>query len=58
MVVACGSNGYSEEFLVIIHGLDYRNKEKKELCAVIRRCARIKQVVTGIGNHGPVVMFA
>ena len=58
MVVACGSDGDTEQILILVNTLDDSSEEEEELCVFLRQLARLQQVLSGIGGDRPVVVLA
>ena len=58
MVVAGRSNGDTKQILIIIHRFNDSTEEQKELCVFVGRFAGSKQIHTGIGIDGPVIMLS
>ena len=57
MIVSGGRNRSAKKILVFINSLDNRGQEAEELRALMRTVSRLQQVITGVGEHGPVVVF-
>ena len=58
VIIAGGSHGSAEQILILVHGLDDSCQETEELGTFMGTVAGIQQIVTGVCEHGPVVVFA
>ena len=57
VIIARGCDGYTHQICILIHCTDDTHKEEQELNVLTRRLARIEQVLTLGGDHGPVVVL-
>ena len=57
MIIACGSNGKSQQVSVLINSLDDSCKEGKELDIVLRILAGVKEVLTLVSGDRPVIVL-
>ena len=58
VVVARSGHRYSQQILVVVHGLDHCAQEQQELGVLVRRLAGREQVHAFVGLDGPVVVLA
>ena len=58
MIVARTGYGNSQQILMLIHGTDDRRQKYQKLYILSRILGRIKQILSGIGGHRPVIMLA
>ena len=57
VIIACGSNGKSQQVSVLINSLDDSCKEGKELDIVLRILAGIEKVLTLVSGDRPVIVL-
>ena len=50
MIVACGSDGDTQQILILVNTLDNSGEEQEKLCIFLRQLARLKQILAGIGG--------
>ncbi len=58
VVVASAGDAVAEQALELVDGADHRGAEDQELHVVVRRLARVEEVVPEVVAHAPVEVFA
>ncbi|MPM80608.1 hypothetical protein SDC9_127658 [bioreactor metagenome] len=58
MVISRARHRNAKQVLIVVHRLNHRAEEEKELRVLIWRFAWLKQVDAGVCRNGPVVVFA